>query len=123
MEFNAEAPFPMGRGRYFPRQPGAVAAPTQPQLTDAERANIAESLAAAAERLDDLPAAEAHLRTAIGLRPLAERDALQRHLNALVAEQNRRAQNAARQPIVKNVIEQDQIVRPRISRSAPRSQQ
>jgi hypothetical protein len=118
MEFSAEMPYSTRRVRYLPRQPAAVSALPQPQLTNAERASIAESLAAAAERLDDLQSAENHLRTAINLRPPAERDSLQRHLDALQAEQNRRATNAARQPVVKNVIEQDRVVRPRIARSA-----
>ena len=96
----------------------AMEQPGQSQLPDAERADIAESLAAAAERLDDLQAAEAHLRTAINLRPPAGREALERQLNALEAEQNRRAKNAARQPVVRNAIEQDHVVRPRILRSA-----
>jgi hypothetical protein len=39
-------------------------------------------------------------------------------LNAIIAEQDRRATNAARQPVIKNVIEQDQVVRARIPRSA-----
>jgi hypothetical protein len=35
-------------------------------------------------------------------------------LDAFAAEQNRRATNTARQPAVKNAIEQTQVVRPRI---------
>ena len=91
------------------------------RLTDAERAAIAESLVAAAERLDNLETAVSHLRTAIALHPPAERVALQRRLDALIAEQGRRAKNAARQPMVKNAIEQDQVVRPRILSGAERS--
>ena len=122
-EYNAEVPYYRRRGRYLPyRQPGAASVLPQAELTDPERATLAESLAAAAERLDDLIAAQSHLRAAIDLRPTgakdAERDALVRHLNELVAEQDRRAKNAARQPVVKDVIEQDQRVRPRIPRSA-----
>ena len=82
---------------------------------------MAESLAAAAERLDDLNVAQSHLRTAIDLRQGVnnpQRDALVRHLNQLTAEQDRRIKNAARQPVIKNVVEQDQRVRPRIPRSA-----
>jgi hypothetical protein len=60
-----------------------------------------------------------HLRTAIDLHAPAERAPLERHLDELMAEQNRRAQNAVRQPMIKDVIEQDQLVRPRILRSAP----
>jgi cellulose synthase operon protein C len=89
-----------------------------PQLDQQERGSIADSLAAAAERLDDLTTAQSYLRTAIELRPPGQRDALTARLNALIAEQNRRASNAARQPVIKNVIEQDQVVRARIPRSA-----
>ena len=122
-EYSAEVPYYKRRGRYSPyRQPGAAAVLPQTQLTDQERAAIAESLAAAAERVDDLNSAQSHLRAAIDLRQAhqndAERDALVRHLNQIVAEQNRRVKNAARQPVIKNVIEQDQRVRPRIPRSA-----
>jgi hypothetical protein len=120
MGFNPVAPYYRSRGRYRPfRQPEPASVLPQMQLTDAERAAIAEALAAAAERLDDLEAAVSRLRTAIDLRPPAERAALQRHLDALTAEQNRRAQNAARQPAIKDAIEQDQVVRPRILKSAP----
>jgi hypothetical protein len=89
-----------------------------PQLDQQERGSIADSLAAAAERLDDLTTAQSYLRTAIELRPPGQRDALTARLNALIAEQNRRASNASRQPVIKNVIEQDQVVRARIPRSA-----
>jgi hypothetical protein len=89
-----------------------------PQLDEQERGSMADSLAAAAERLDDLTTAQSYLRTAIELRPAAQRDALTARLNALTAEQDRRAKNAARQPVIKNVIEQDQVVRARIPRSA-----
>jgi tetratricopeptide (TPR) repeat protein len=122
-ESNAEVPYYNRRGRYSPyRQQGAASVLPQAELTDPERATLAESLAAAAERMDDLNSAQSHLRAAIDLRPAhqndAERDALVGHWNQLVAEQDRRAKNAARQPVVKDVIEQDQRVRPRIPRSA-----
>jgi hypothetical protein len=117
--FNAEAPYNGRYNRYVPyRQPGPASS-LQAQLTDQERATIAESLAAAAERLDDLTVAQSHLRVAIDLRPSNQNDGLVRHLNELIAEQDRRAKNAARQPVIKNVIEQSQVVRPRIPRSAP----
>ena len=86
-------------------------------LTDDERASLAESLAAVAERLDDLAAAQDYLRTAIRLTPEAKREPVQHRLDAVVAEANRRARNAARQPVVKDAIEQAQIVAPRIPRS------
>ena len=83
-----------------------------------QQAEIAESLAAAAERIDDLQTAQNYLRSAINLRPQDQREALTAKLNALTAELDRRAKNAARQPVIKNVIEQDQMVRARIPRSA-----
>ncbi|MGP8245668.1 MAG: hypothetical protein ACLQVN_14265 [Bryobacteraceae bacterium] len=88
-------------------------------LTAEERSTIAEALAAAAERLDDLSSAQTYLRAAIDLRPPAQRAALIRLRNALAAEQDRRTRNASRQPAIKNVIEQNRVVRPRIPRSAP----
>src|SRR5262249_28815692 len=81
-----------------------------------ERASMAEALAGAAERLDDLKTAQTYPSAAINQRP--QDDALVRHLKIPAAEQDRRAKNPARQPVIKNVIEQDQIVRPRIPRSA-----
>jgi hypothetical protein len=76
-----------------------------------------EALAAAAERVDDLPSAQRYLQTAIDQHP-PDRNALVRRLSLLIAEQNRRAKNIARQPAVKNVIEQDHVVGPRVARSA-----
>ena len=90
---------------------------TQPHLTDAERASLDEALAAAAERLDDLATAQRYLSQAMSLVPTAQRDPLDRQRKALAAEQSRRTRNAARQPVIKDVIEQDQVVRPRILRS------
>jgi Tfp pilus assembly protein PilF len=119
MGFNEELHFYRRHGRFNSyRQPGPASVFPQMPLTADERAAIAESLAAAAERLDDLNTARSYLRTAIDLRPPAVRDALERRLNALAAEQDRRTKNAARQPVIKNVIEQDQVVRPRILGSA-----
>lgn len=117
--YNSEVPVYGRRGRTLPYQQAESASVlAQMQLTNSERATIAESLAAAAERLDDLNAAQSHLRAAIDLRPANTSDALVRHLDDLIAEQDRRAKNATRQPVVKNVIEQDQLVRARIPRSA-----
>lgn len=83
-----------------------------------QQAEMAESLAAAAERIDDLQTAQNYLRGAINLRPQDQRAALTAKLNAVSVELDRRAKNAARQPAIKNVIEQDQMVRARIPRSA-----
>ncbi len=107
------------RRRYMPfRQPGVAAALPPVQLTAAEQVTLAQSLAAAAERLDDLSTAGSYLRSAIDLSPPTARETLQHRLDGLTAEQDRRAQNAAHQPAVKSAIEQDHVVRPRILRSA-----
>ena len=79
---------------------------------------IAESLSAAAEHLDDLALAISYLRNAIDRTAPEQRPPLKRRLDALTAEQQRRAANAARQPVIKDVIEQGEIVRPRLPRSA-----
>jgi cellulose synthase operon protein C len=89
-----------------------------PQLNEEDRGAISEPLAAAAERVDDLAAAQNYLRVAIGLRPPDQRPALTRKLDAVTAEQDRRAKNATRQPMIKNVIEQDHVVLARIPGSA-----
>ncbi|HLK69450.1 MAG TPA: hypothetical protein VKU19_38730 [Bryobacteraceae bacterium] len=88
--------------------------PERRQISSDERASIAEAVAGAAERLDDLPAAIKYLHVAIDLRPRDQRDPLMRKLNMLTVEQNRRTKNLARQPAVRDVIEQDGIVRPQI---------
>ena len=82
----------------------------------AEQASIAEALAAAAERLDDLDAALRQLRIVIGLRPAAARTELEQKLSALMSEQTRLAGNAARRPAIRDGIEQDYPVRRRIVR-------
>ncbi|MBV9504307.1 MAG: tetratricopeptide repeat protein [Acidobacteriia bacterium] len=89
-----------------------------PVLPAAERAALSESLAAAAERLDDLAAAQNYLRTAINLLPGGERAQREAKLKLLAAEQARRAQNASREPVIQDIAEQHQIVRPEIRRSA-----
>jgi hypothetical protein len=76
-----------------------------------------EGLTASAERVDDLRSAQLYLQTAIDQHP-PDRDALVRRSDLLIAEQDRRAKNIARQPAVKSVIEQDHVVRPRVARSA-----
>jgi hypothetical protein len=88
------------------------------ELSLDDRASVAEALAAAAERLNDLPAAEAQLRIAIEMRPVDQRAPLEHHMKELEAELERRSKNAQRQPVIKDTIEQDHPVRPRIARSA-----
>jgi hypothetical protein len=66
-----------------------------------------------------LTTAQTQLRAAIALRPQAERGELVAKLDTLTAELARRTKNAARQPAIKDVIEQDRVVRPRIPRNLP----
>jgi thioredoxin-like negative regulator of GroEL len=80
-------------------------------LTDAERASLAVSLGGAAERLDELDVSQRYLRTALSLIASDARGAIETRLRALQAEQSRRAKNAARLPLVKDVIDQDRVVR------------
>jgi tetratricopeptide (TPR) repeat protein len=80
-------------------------------LSDRERASIAESLAAAAERLNDLRSAKLHIHAAMDLLPQDQREALAQKQNAIKAEIERRAKNKAHQPVIRNVIEQDRTVR------------
>jgi Tfp pilus assembly protein PilF len=96
-------------GGFIPYRP-----PVRSEATDAEKSSLAEALAAAAERIDDLSAAQNYLRTAISLRPADQQPPLQARLDAITAEQTRRAANLARQPAIRNAIEQTQIVQARI---------
>ena len=96
------------------RQSTPVLRLQQAQLPDADKVSLAESLSAAAERLDDLTVAQQYLRIAADLRPAQQRDPLERKLKSLAAEEHRRSENAVRQPVVKDVIEQGRVVRPRL---------
>jgi cellulose synthase operon protein C len=86
-------------------------------LADPERAALAESLAAAAARLDDLATAIEYLRAVNLFSPPDARAALQAKLDALTAERDRRSRNSARQPAIRDVIDQDHAVEP-LERSA-----
>ncbi len=88
------------------------------KLTDAERIAIADRLAQAAERLAEPVEERQFLRAAIALHPEKERAPFESKLRAIETELSRVAANAARQPVIKNVPDQDSIVRPRIVRSA-----
>lgn len=87
-------------------------------FADNDRADVLLALADAAERLDELAWAESYLRPAVQLVAQERRGAVEAKLKLLVAEQGRRAQNASRQPVIQNAIEQDRVVRPRLTRSA-----
>jgi predicted Zn-dependent protease len=84
------------------------------RIADAEQAQLAASLAAAAERLKEWRLAQAYLRFAINHMP-GEDGGLEKRLKRLEEEQERRAKDAARRPVVRDVIDQDQVVRPRIA--------
>ena len=87
-------------------------------LSGADGAVLAGQLAAAAERLDELPIAENYLRIAIQALPRNESALDKTRLASIEAERKRRAGNAARQPVVRNTVEQDRVVLPEIPRSA-----
>jgi hypothetical protein len=108
------------RRRFFPAGGPFRPIPPQPSvtLTEAQRAALLQDLAAAAERTDDLGAAQGDLRIALTLLLPAQRTAPQATLQSLAAELRRRADNAAREPIIQPLTEQSHIVQPRISRSA-----
>ena len=115
--FDPGAPQLAARGIIY-GQPRAVILP-EAQLTDAKSAldrGIAAELPRNAWTIWPPPKPPAKR---IDLRPEARREPLTRKLNGLMAEQDRRNKNAGRQPIVKDIIEQDQVVRLRIPRSQP----
>ena len=118
-EYGGDSPPYRRRWRYRGEPVPAPALLPEVSMRDEERASLADGLAGAAERLDDLAAAQSWLRAAIGLQPADRRAPLERRARAFTAELARRTLNASRQPVVKNAIEQDQVVRPRAQRSAP----
>ncbi len=81
-----------------------------------DRGALVEELSHAAERIDALPQAIAYEMGAINFLNLDSKDsaAAESRLKALQAEQNRRAQNAARQPAIGPSIEQKTVVAPRL---------
>jgi tetratricopeptide (TPR) repeat protein len=81
-------------------------------LTNADRAAIAQRLAEAAERLDDLAMAERLFRIA---RDIDRSPQLDTKLAAVTAEISRRAENTQRRPVVSANVEQPAIVRPMLA--------
>ncbi len=81
-----------------------------------ESPSVAEQLGAAAERLGDLAVSAGYLQTAIDLLPEDQRGADETKLKAINAEQTRRSMNVSRQPVVRNVVDQQQTVKPEIPR-------
>jgi tetratricopeptide (TPR) repeat protein len=83
-------------------------------LASAERATVAERLAAAFERLDDVTMASTMLRVAREIEPARRLDA---RLAAVTAEAIRRRENLQRHPVVTANLEQPGIVRPMLAAS------
>jgi hypothetical protein len=83
-------------------------------LSAAGRARLARELAEAHERVDHLPESVRFLRIAIEAGAAAARPGLQRRLDSLRTEIDRRATNAARQPQIGESLDQPRLVRPRI---------
>jgi len=113
---NYEGAFPYSRGRRY-RAWEQVSTPSLlswVNLSDAERSQLAASLATAAERIEEWTLAQAYLRSAIDLTSGEARAALEKRLEALETEQARRGRNTTRRPVVRDVIDQDQVVGPRI---------
>jgi len=59
-----------------------------------------------------------YLQAAIRLLPEDQRSADESRLKAITAEQTRRALNAAHQPVIRNVLDQEQVVAPEIPKEA-----
>ncbi len=85
---------------------------TTPDLPDREKMALLHRLSEAAERVDDLPKAILYERATMNTVKTPAPD--QTRLDALTAEQNRRIQNAARQPAIGTPVEQANIVRPKL---------
>jgi Tfp pilus assembly protein PilF len=81
-------------------------------LSSADRAVIAQRLAEAAERLDDLAMAERLFRIA---KEIDRSPQLDTKLAAVTAEISRRAENTQRRPVVTANVEQPAIVRPMLA--------
>jgi tetratricopeptide (TPR) repeat protein len=83
--------------------------------SDLGRLRLALDLADVYEHLDDLDRAVHFLQIAARLQPRhAARASYSKRFTRLQAEINRRADNAARRPVVHAALEQDRIVRPEI---------
>jgi tetratricopeptide (TPR) repeat protein len=81
-------------------------------LANSERAAVAQRLAAAFERLDDLAMASTLLRVAREIEPSPRLDT---RLAAVTAEANRRRENIERHPVVSPNLEQPGVVRPMLA--------
>lgn len=88
---------------------------TLTRIPRAEQAAIASNLAAVLEHLNRLNEATQYLQLAIRLEAApAGRTALRRRLAGLRVIIKRRADNAARRPIIHDALEQDRTVRPQL---------
>jgi cellulose synthase operon protein C len=84
-------------------------------LAERERAEIARGLGQAFVKLDQPGAARTLYRIALKLAPVAE---VRAELDGIRVAEERRAQNALRRPMIKDGVEQDHLVRPRITGGA-----
>jgi hypothetical protein len=79
--------------------------------------NLLEALADAAERTWDIPAAITYLNRALRVEMApADYARMERKRNALEADRKRREENAKRQPVITNKLQQPQVVGVRITR-------
>jgi Tfp pilus assembly protein PilF len=90
-------------------------------MEPAARALLARTLAEAFQKLDSLPEAQTHFRTALALEPdAATRAQIRQRLAALRSELSRRVRDEQRRPRVSPNLEQQNLVRPRLlAKSAP----
>lgn len=86
------------------------------KLTRQERAEAAQSLAAAYQQLGRPGAEELLLRIALRLEESAEKkNSLSQRVEQLAAERRLRVENERRRPIIRAKLEQENVVRPRLA--------
>ena len=96
-----------------------LSARREPALSRARQARIAFEAAEVMERLGSLSESLGYLQTARRLeKKLQRRKEIAARIAATKKELDRRATNQARQPILHQALEQDRVVRPRISIAA-----
>jgi tetratricopeptide (TPR) repeat protein len=88
-------------------------------ITAAERTRLARELADAHQRIDQLSEAIRFFTIALDGENAAGRLALRQRIASLNEEINRRAQNAARRPQIRESVDQPQLVRPLIPPKPP----
>src|SRR5437764_13425355 len=85
-------------------------------LSTEQQSRIASQLALAEEKLDDLPSPRRYYHLAVNLEPARSRRASLEHSRAAVdAKIAVRKRNAERRPQIHRELEQDHIVKPRLT--------